>query len=129
MKIGQRQIKHSFLSTPISTPQNHWAPASLNALGLRALQQSLLSGGAMGDLIIAGSCLALVLFSVVGASMTTPLRVRNGARSRFPQQQWAEYSLNPTAWIMGCWIVFTTVVALALLIVPEYQNASGGVVP
>ena len=127
MKIGQRQIKHSFLSTPISTPQNHWAPASLNALGLRALQQSLLSGGAMGDLIIAGSGLALVLFSVIGASMKTPRRVRNEARSRFPQQKWAEYSVNHTAWILGCWIVITTVVALALFIVPEDQNAIGGV--
>lgn len=127
MKIGQRQIKHSFLSTPISTPQNHWAPASLNALGLRALQQSLLSGGAMGDLIIAGAGLALVLFSVIGASMKTPRCVRNEARSRFPQQKWAEYFVNHTAWILGCWIVITTVVALALFIVPEDQNAIGGV--
>ena len=80
----------------------------------------------MGDLIIAGSGLALVLFSVIGASMKTPRRVRNEARSRFPQQKWAEYSVNHTAWMLGCWIVITTVVALALFIVPEDQNAIGG---
>src|SRR5690625_2938136 len=84
-------------------------------------------GGAMGGLITAGSGLALVLFSVIGASMKTPRRVRNEARSRFPQQKWAEYSVNHTAWILGCWIVITTVVALALFIVPEDQNAIGGV--
>ena len=58
--------------------------------------------------------------------MKTPRRVRNEARSRFQQQKWAEYSVNHTAWILGCWIVITTVVALALFIVPEDQNAIGG---
>ena len=82
--------------------------------------------GDLGDLIIAGASLALVLFSVIGASMKTPRRVRNEARSRFPQQKWAEYSVNHTAWILGRWIVITTVVALALFIVPEDQNAIGG---
>ena len=59
--------------------------------------------------------------------MKTPRRVRNEARSRFPQQKWAECSVNHTAWMLGCWIVITTVVALALFIVPEDQNAIGGV--
>src|SRR5699024_9796214 len=59
--------------------------------------------------------------------MKTPRCVRNEARSRFPQQKWAECSVNHTAWILGCWIVITTVVALALFIVPEDKNAIGGV--
>lgn len=96
-------------------------------IGFACATAVLAFGGAMGDLIIAGSGLALVLFSVIGASMKTPRRVRNEARSRFPQQKWAEYSVNHTAWILGCWIVITTVVALALFIVPEDQNAIGGV--
>ena len=96
-------------------------------IGFACATAVLAFGGAMGALIIAGSGLALVLFSVIGASMKTPRRVRNEARSRFPQQKWAEYSVNHTAWILGCWIVITTVVALALFIVPEDQNAIGGV--
>lgn len=94
-------------------------------MGLRALQQSLLSGVPWGALIIAGSGLALVLFSVIGASMKTPRRVRNEARSRFPQQKWAEYSVNHTAWMLGCWIVIITVVALALFLVPDGQKVIG----
>ena len=96
-------------------------------IGFACATAVLAFGGDMGDLIIAGASLALVLFSVIGASMKTPRRVRNEARSRFPQQKWAEYSVNHTAWILGCWIVITTVVALALFIVPEDQNAIGGV--
>ena len=96
-------------------------------IGFACATAVLAFGGDMGDLIIAGASLALVLFSVIGASMKTPRRVRNEARSRFPQQKWAEYSVNHTAWILGRWIVITTVVALALFIVPEYQNAIGGV--
>ena len=96
-------------------------------MGFACATAVLAFGGDMGDLIIAGASLALVLFSVIGASMKTPRRVRNEARSRFPQQKWAEYSVNHTAWILGCWIVITTVVALALFIVPEDQNAIGGV--
>ena len=96
-------------------------------IGFACATAVLAFGGDMGDLIIAGASLALVLFSVIGASMKTPRRVRNEARSRFPQQKWAEYSVNHTAWILGCWIVITTVVALALSIVPEDQNAIGGV--
>lgn len=95
-------------------------------IGFACATAVLAFGGAMGDLIIAGSGLALVLFSVIGASMKTPRRVRNEARSRFPQQKWAEHSVNHTAWMLGCWIVITTVVALALFIVPEDQNAIGG---
>ena len=95
-------------------------------IGFACATAVLAFGGDMGDLIIAGASLALVLFSVIGASMKTPRRVRNEARSRFPQQKWAEYSVNHTAWILGCWIVITTVVALALFIVPEDQNAIGG---
>lgn len=96
-------------------------------IGFACATAVLAFGGAMADLIIAGAGLALVLFSVIGASMKTPRRVRNEARSRFPQQKWAEYSVNHTAWMLGCWIVITTVVALALFIVPEDQNAIGGV--
>lgn len=96
-------------------------------IGFACATAVLAFGGDMGDLIIAGASLALVLFSVIGASMKTPRRVRNEARSRFPQQKWAEYSVNHTAWILGCWIVITTVVALALVIVPEDRNAIGGV--
>ncbi|MDN6136107.1 hypothetical protein [Corynebacterium sp.] len=96
-------------------------------IGFACATAVLAFGGDMGDLIIAGAGLALVLFSVIGASMKTPRRVRNEARSRFPQQKWAEYSVNHTAWMLGCWIVITTVVALALFIVPEDQNAIGGV--
>ena len=66
-------------------------------IGFACATAVLAFGGAMGDLIIAGSGLALVLFSVIGASMKTPRRVRNEARSRFPQQKWAEYFVNHTA--------------------------------
>lgn len=94
-------------------------------IGFACATAVLAFGGAMGDLIIAGSGLALVLFSVIGASMKTPRRVRNEARSRFPQQKWVEYSVNHTAWMLGCWIVIITVVALALFLVPDGQKVIG----
>ena len=112
---------------PDINPAESLGSSIAERIGFACATAVLAFGGAMGALIIAGSGLALVLFSVIGASMKTPRRVRNEARSRFPQQKWAEYSVNHTAWILGCWIVITTVVALALFIVPEDQNAIGGV--
>ena len=112
---------------PDINPADPLGSSIAERIGFACATAVLAFGGDMGDLIIAGASLALVLFSVIGASMKTPRRVRNEARSRFPQQKWAEYSVNHTAWILGCWIVITTVVALALFIVPEDQNAIGGV--
>ena len=94
-------------------------------IGFACATAVLAFGGATGDLIIAGAGLALVLFSVIGASMKTPRRVRNEARSRFPSQQWAENSTNNTAWMLGCWIAIITVVALALFLVPVGQQFIG----
>lgn len=122
------EAEKAFVSIyPDINPAEPLGSSIAERIGFACATAVLAFGGAMGDLIIAGSGLALVLFSVIGASMKTPRRVRNEARSRFPQQKWAEYSVNHTAWILGCWIVITTVVALALFIVPEDQNAIGGV--
>ena len=122
------EAEKAFVSIyPDINPAEPLGSSIAERIGFACATAVLAFGGDMGDLIIAGASLALVLFSVIGASMKTPRRVRNEARSRFPQQKWAEYSVNHTAWILGCWIVITTVVALALSIVPEDQNAIGGV--
>ena len=122
------EAEKAFVSIyPDINPAEPLGSSIAERIGFACATAVLAFGGDMGDLIIAGSGLALVLFSVIGASMKTPRRVRNEARSRFPQQKWAEYSVNHTAWMLGCWIVITTVVALALFIVPEDQNAIGGV--
>lgn len=121
------EAEKAFVSIyPDINPAEPLGSSIAERIGFACATAVLAFGGAMGDLIIAGSGLALVLFSVIGASMKTPRRVRNEARSRFPQQKWAEHSVNHTAWMLGCWIVITTVVALALFIVPEDQNAIGG---
>lgn len=122
------EAEKAFVSIyPDINPAEPLGSSIAERIGFACAKAVLAFGGDMGDLIIAGAGLALVLFSVIGASMKTPRRVRNEARSRFPQQKWAEYSVNHTAWMLGCWIVITTVVALALFIVPEEQNAIGGV--
>ncbi|MFH0412371.1 hypothetical protein ACG98H_09805 [Corynebacterium sp. L4756] len=94
-------------------------------VGLAVATGVLAFGGAMGDLIIAGVGLALVLFFVIAASMKVRRRVRNEARSRFPHQDWAENKANNTYWMMGCWAIIIAIVAVALFFVPENQKMIG----
>lgn len=96
-------------------------------IGLAVATGVLAFGGAMGDLIIAGAGLVLVLFSVIAASTKTPRRVRNEARSRFPRQDWAEYKSKNAPWMLGCWAIIIVIVALALFFVPEGQKIIGAV--
>src|SRR5699024_9540377 len=110
---------------PDINPAEPLGPSIPERIGFACATAVLAFGGATGDLIIAGAGLALVLFSVIGASMKTPRRVRNEARSRFPSQQWAENSTNKTAWMLGFWIAIITVVALALFLVPVGQQFIG----
>ena len=81
----------------------------------------------MGDLIIAGAGLVLVLFSLSRRVSKTPRRVRNEARSRFPRQDWAEYKSKNAPWMLGCWAIIIVIVALALFFVPEDQKIIGAV--
>lgn len=122
----QSEVDKAFTSIyPDINPAEALGSSTPERIGFACATAVLAFGGAMGDLIITGAGLVLVLFAVIAASMKTPRRVRNEARSRFPQQKWAEYTVNNTAWMLGCWIAIITVVALALFLVPDGQKVYG----
>lgn len=123
-----RAVDRAFASIyPDVNPAVAIGPSTTECIGLAVATGVLAFGGAMGDLIIAGAALVLVLFSVIAASMKTPRRVRNEARSRFPRQDWAEYKAKNAPWMLGCWAIIIVIVALALFFVPEDQKIIGAV--
>ena len=123
-----RAVDRAFASIyPDVNPAVAIGLSTTERIGLAVATGVLAFGGAMGDLIIAGAGLILVLFSVIAASLKTPRRVRNEARSRFPRQDWAEYKSKNSPWMLGCWTIIIVIVALALFFVPEDQKIIGAV--
>lgn len=123
-----RAVDRAFASIyPDVNPAVAIGLSTTERIGLAVATGVLAFGGATGDLIIAGAGLILVLFSVIAASLKTPRRVRNEARSRFPRQDWAEYKSKNSPWMLGCWAIIIVIVALALFFVPEGQKIIGAV--
>ncbi|MEZ2189939.1 hypothetical protein [Corynebacterium sp. CCM 9204] len=75
-------------------------------------------GAAAGDLIVAGTGFGLLMFCLVANSLKIHRKIRNEARSRFPAEDWAEYTvvrnlrldlLVPVLWAISvviCGLVF-----------------------
>jgi len=112
---------------PDINPATALGATTAERLGFAVSTGILAFGGVIGDLLIAGAGAVLVLFSVIGASMKTPRRIRNEARNRFPQQDWVEYQKNHTVGMFICWLAIITIVALMLFLVPvEFRVIGAG---
>ncbi len=73
-------------------------------------------GGVKGDLLIAGAGLAFVVGCVWALSRKTPRRIRTEARSRFPQEPWAE---APSPFIPVLWFALGALAVAAWWFTPD----------
>lgn len=98
---------------PLSTPER---------TSLTVATAVLAFGGASGDVLVTGVGLILLLLAVIGASRKTGRRIRNEARDRFPQMDWAEdraESALGLRWVLPLtWLAILAICLVTLWLVP-----------
>ena len=96
---------------------------SIERLAIAVTAVMLAFGGASGQLLIAGAGIGLLLFVIFSISTRPLRRIRNEARSRFPDMDWYEDRANSQlklAWSVPLlWIVITALSAACLFLVPS----------
>ena len=101
---------------PDVDPTQKFPPTLSERVALAFAVGVFMFGGVKGDLLIAGAGLVFVVGCVWALSRKTPRRIRTEARSRFPQEPWAE---NPSPLIPALWLVLGVLAVTAWWFTPD----------
>ncbi|MCP1387696.1 hypothetical protein M5J20_05770 [Corynebacterium sp. TA-R-1] len=117
---------------PDVDPGTPLPPSTWERAAIAVSSGVLFFGVAAGNLIVAGVGLFMVLAATIMPTQRTDRRVRNEARSRFPQMEWAEKQVSrqyeSTTVIGVTWAAIAIVAVLALLLVPaKFSLVAAGV--
>lgn len=120
--------QHLTLLYPDVDPSRPIPPTYGERLSLVVASIVLAFGAAAGDLLVMAVGLVLVLIAAVAPMLKTPRRIRNEARSRFPDEPWAEDAPQVVPLAVSypvTWLFIIAIVGSALWFVPEKYTLWG----
>ena len=117
---------------PDVDPELPFPLSSVERLGIAVAAGILAYGGAAGHLAISGAGAAALLLTVYGISTRPHRRLRNEARSRFPDLNWYEADADAQlklGWALPfVWLVIMLLCAVCLFLVPSEYALTGAAI-